>query len=144
MSAMVLVCLLLSVYGAYAAPTLPLAIGESSQRNGIAQKSHPVIAVESNAGSVEGSISRQNSEDSDFVGNRQSRSVQRKMMVSIDRYPSTDRYPSPHGKSSRWRFDLRHTVDTEVAASDIPFQSTLSSQLEGVSHVKRSPSMNSI
>mmetsp|Transcript_67694 Transcript_67694/g.180985 ORF Transcript_67694/g.180985 Transcript_67694/m.180985 type:complete len:137 (+) Transcript_67694:330-740(+) len=32
---------------------------------------------------------------------------------SFQRTESNERYPSPHGKDSRWRFDLKHTVEAE-------------------------------
>ena len=28
---------------------------------------------------------------------------------------SVERYPSPHGKDARWRFDLRHTVESDMS-----------------------------
>ncbi len=35
---------------------------------------------------------------------------------SMSRSESHERYPSPHGKDSRWRFDLRHTVEADLAS----------------------------
>ncbi len=46
--------------------------------------------------------------DEIFGSPRESRSIHRKD-------PPVERYPSPHGKDARWRFDLRHTVDAELS-----------------------------
>ena len=43
-----------------------------------------------------------------FGSPREGRSIHRKD-------PPAERYPSPHGKDARWRFDLRHTVDAELS-----------------------------
>jgi hypothetical protein len=34
---------------------------------------------------------------------------------TIQRCDSQERYPSPHGKDARWRFDLRHTVEADLS-----------------------------
>jgi hypothetical protein len=34
---------------------------------------------------------------------------------TIQRSDSQERYPSPHGKDARWRFDLRHTVEADLS-----------------------------
>lgn len=34
---------------------------------------------------------------------------------TIQRSDSHERYPSPHGKDARWRFDLRHTVEGDLS-----------------------------
>jgi hypothetical protein len=34
---------------------------------------------------------------------------------SMSRSESPESYPSPHGKGARWRFDLRHTVETDLS-----------------------------
>jgi hypothetical protein len=131
--------LLLLVSGASAAPTLPVAVSDSAQRSSLVGQ--VVLGLDSSSAPVEGSISRQNSEESDLVSHGRSRSIQRKTLASSDRSPSTDRYPSPHGKNSRWRFNLRYTLDPDVGPTDVPIQNSQSSHLHDV---KRSPSANSI
>jgi hypothetical protein len=88
-------------------------------------RSKKIVAnLESNSQSIEGVISQQNSDLPSF---RQSRPAKRKPVIS------EDRYPSPHGKDARWRFDLRHTVDSD-----------LSVQLPSSSILARIPSRNTM
>ena len=54
---------------------------------------------------------------------REGRSIQRKE-------PAAERYPSPHGKDARWRYDLRHTLEAEVSLGD---SHSIRHSLQGVS-----------
>jgi hypothetical protein len=52
-------------------------------------------------------ISSEDSSRQNFESPRTSRTMQRS--------DSQERYPSPHGKDARWRFDLRHTVEADLS-----------------------------
>jgi hypothetical protein len=114
------------------APIPSFVHGDSAPRNSNGQIRQSLLNTEANS-VMEGSISRQNSEDVDFPNFRLSRSAERKSG------PSAERYPSPHGKNARWRFDLRHTVD-----SDSPVYNTVQSQLPSSPTLQRVPSRNVI
>ena len=109
-----------------AAPTLSLAFTDSLQHSELAQSGHLVVE-DLNFPAVETSISRQNSEEFGFVGHQRSRTFQRMPKIMAERYPS------PHGKNSHWRFDLRHTF------SEMPNQVLLSRNVDSGFN-KESPS----
>ena len=115
------------------APIPTFVHGDSAPRNSNDHTRQSQLNSDSPSMPVEGSISRQNSEDSEFLSFRLSRSTERKFG------PSAERYPSPHGKNARWRFDLRHTVD-----SDSLLQNSGQSQLPQSPTLQRVPSRNSI
>ena len=118
---------------ALGAPIPSFLQGDSAPHNGNGHARSSLLNAETSSVSKEGSTSRQNSEELDFQNFRLSRSAERKSG------PSAERYPSPHGKNARWRFDLRHTVD-----SDSPLHNIGQGQLPASPTLHRVPSRNAI